>query len=462
MDSIALDSLPKTIKEAIYLARRLDLEYIWIDALCIIQQQKDNSDWIRESSRMRSVYGGSYITLAASTAANVYEGGLEVPLYHCGGFCARVTSTQWCRVQTFFSDHAYQEASIHTPLATRAWAFQEKLLSPRIIYFGSNGLFWECRSIIASQYLPDGFPDSATTSAVLSRPENEAFDWFFIVRYYSGANLSYGSDRLPALSGIARKQQEITGETYLAGMWKEGLIEQLPWHRTSEKRKRPGRRVPTWCWTAIDGGVAYDRYRDWVRSSMQDYIRVLDAKSQTSGPDLYGSNVESLSVGCSALVHGQLQGPAPDDLASEHVLLDGAVTPFAIMLDCLSDETDRGNKSVYLLPVYRGFSGSARPVPREDGGEDSDGVLVHDFAVHGLVLQHNGKSKGYFHRIGSFAFYSCQEDKDIRSRSWIRPHHYFEFLEILGDVGEKSAESECARILFEPGNAGMRYVITIE
>ncbi|OTA35220.1 hypothetical protein BTJ68_04404 [Hortaea werneckii EXF-2000] len=70
--SIAM--LPRTYRQAIYLARQLGIHHIWIDALCIVQD--DNEDWQRESSRMAEIYSGAYIVFVAAAAADV-EGGLD-------------------------------------------------------------------------------------------------------------------------------------------------------------------------------------------------------------------------------------------------------------------------------------------------------------------------------------------------------------------------------------------------
>ncbi|GAB1743570.1 hypothetical protein NU219Hw_g499t1 [Hortaea werneckii] len=66
--------LPKTYRQAIYLARQLGIRHLWIDALCIVQD--DDEDWQRESSRMAEVFSGAYIVFVAAAASNV-EGGLD-------------------------------------------------------------------------------------------------------------------------------------------------------------------------------------------------------------------------------------------------------------------------------------------------------------------------------------------------------------------------------------------------
>lgn len=108
--------LPKTIQEAIDATRVLGLDYIWIDALCIIQQDKD--DWLIEAGRMRSVYGGSYINLAASAAEDAHQGLYGDPGEYYGGFAARIGEEN--ELRGFCDNLSYIDAVQSTPLSSRA------------------------------------------------------------------------------------------------------------------------------------------------------------------------------------------------------------------------------------------------------------------------------------------------------------------------------------------------------
>lgn len=157
---------------------------------------------------MRSVYGKAHINLAASGATSVHGGLFLKPEDHQGGFCAPVTLTttsagDYSAVRNFHAMDVYKDSTTTTSLANRAWALQERLLAPRTLFFGDQGLFWECRTEIASEFLPDGFPGKLGSHLV--RPENEAWAWADIVRQYSRAALTFGTDRLPALSWIATR-----------------------------------------------------------------------------------------------------------------------------------------------------------------------------------------------------------------------------------------------------------------
>lgn len=156
MDRIPQNNLPQTFNDAITVARKLKIEYVWIDALCIIQDDDaSENDWAKEAGHMSSVYGGAFVNLAATTALSVHEGFLQRPRSH-GGFVAEVTTTESSRVQCFHSVRVFEKAVTNTHLAGRAWAFQERLLPARTIFFGDTGLFWTCRYRCCSEFLPEG------------------------------------------------------------------------------------------------------------------------------------------------------------------------------------------------------------------------------------------------------------------------------------------------------------------
>lgn len=82
--AIPNNMLSKTFKDAIQITRRLGIAYLWIDSLCIIQN--DDNDWEHEASLMSSVYGGSTINIAASTAVDGTEGCFSKPDSYAGEF----------------------------------------------------------------------------------------------------------------------------------------------------------------------------------------------------------------------------------------------------------------------------------------------------------------------------------------------------------------------------------------
>lgn len=153
---IPVARLPQTFKDAIQIVRALKIGYIWIDSLCIVQDC--DSDWRKESSRMSEVYGSSYINIAASSASNPGEGCFTKPQFMCDTVEAKVTiSGQEYECWFYHIANSYTFAVEKSHLMSRAWAVQEKLLPTRSIHLGNRGAFWECRSSVGLERLPNLF-----------------------------------------------------------------------------------------------------------------------------------------------------------------------------------------------------------------------------------------------------------------------------------------------------------------
>ncbi|OCL08305.1 HET-domain-containing protein [Glonium stellatum] len=153
-DGIAWGSLPKTFRDTINFVRKLDLRYLWIDSLCIIQDDID--DWRRESAKMASIYQNSYITIAATKSADDHGGcystaspfDLDYPLTM--KLSEKVSQATLLQVYVrekilHFDDMQDVNASTAYPLLTRGWAYQERLLAPRVLHFCQKELVWECQ-----------------------------------------------------------------------------------------------------------------------------------------------------------------------------------------------------------------------------------------------------------------------------------------------------------------------------
>ncbi|KAH6677608.1 hypothetical protein B0J14DRAFT_560391 [Halenospora varia] len=162
--------------------------------------------------------------------------------------------------------------------ATEAWVLQEQLLSKRFLYFSEYELAWQCRTKIDCECKEEyPVPNDWTELA-------EARVWERIISAYTGLAITYGSDKLPAVAGIAQAFQagvfkpnngtEGLGK-YCAGLWERDFASQLCWkvHGWSPKAKPPlpGKegsteeeryRAPSWSWASIDQVVNFHLRRD--------------------------------------------------------------------------------------------------------------------------------------------------------------------------------------------------------
>jgi hypothetical protein len=274
---IPTSELSKSFQDAFIIARRLGLSYIWIDSLCIIQDSA--KDWEKESQSMSEVYSNPYCNVAAAHAIDGTQGcfidknpNLIKPLkieLNWGPKPGTYSAVQSC----YWTDNV-----MAMPLHRRAWVCQERYLAPRNLYFGDTQIYWECRVRITSETFPLGIPgrvagstkdlDPKILGAIRRKrlglpeaPELDAFSlWELIVGTYSQGKLTYVTDKLVALAGLAARIQKHTKSQYLAGMWRKHLAYQLLWQVRGLQwivcRSRPEvYTAPSWSWASTNGHI---------------------------------------------------------------------------------------------------------------------------------------------------------------------------------------------------------------
>lgn len=145
-DGIAVKDLSNTVQDAILCTRQIGLGYLWVDALCIIQD--DPSDKRRQIPRIRETFHFAAVTIVAGRSETVYDDILGKPrssgrrsgplLYYSPDISAVGT---FHLVQTRI--HQYSD----DPVNKRAWTLEETLLSPRLLIYSACGLRWQCQQV---------------------------------------------------------------------------------------------------------------------------------------------------------------------------------------------------------------------------------------------------------------------------------------------------------------------------
>jgi hypothetical protein len=160
--AILMTDMPKTFRDAVDVSRRLGVRYLWIDSMCIIQDKDDLQDWYREASLMDKVYLYSYCNISAADAEDSTKG-LFRPRWpqNVGTWNVKVDLTGFGPhtglVECTVTDERQWSRNIaDSPLNQCGWVFQERLLSPRILHFCRNEIFWECREHAACESDPGG------------------------------------------------------------------------------------------------------------------------------------------------------------------------------------------------------------------------------------------------------------------------------------------------------------------
>ncbi|KAG4439747.1 hypothetical protein IFR05_004769 [Cadophora sp. M221] len=273
--------MSKLFREAFTVTRFLGLRYLWIDSLCIVQDSAE--DWALESSLMSKVYSSGYCNIAATSSHDGSEGLFQrrnplairptkIPLTWQD---TKLGKRYWA-----VNTQVWQNNVERAPLNRRGWVCQERLLSPCTLHFGNDQLYWECRTETSCEFYPTGLPHVvpgvSKTKTLFTKIESQFLDtstsddttapygyqlWGEIVEKYSRSTLSFESDKLVAIAGLAVEIQRMVKDEYCAGLWKKNFLAQLLWRAHPEDTKLREDKVsgpkvleyiaPTWSWASI-------------------------------------------------------------------------------------------------------------------------------------------------------------------------------------------------------------------
>ena len=204
------------------------------------------------------------------------------------------------------------------PIASRAWCYQEQVLSPRLLYFHYCELKWECMEKTSCECsLADGIPHDKKEHAKALTQGSDIHSlndrWRKMVRSYVELSLTYESDRLPALSGVAKQMLPIRKGRYLAGLWEDSLFEDLMWWVTetdSPQARRPKEwRAPSWSWASIEGRILHRIYPIKTTHCTINEVEIVPAGQDPTGAVASGRLVVSGILIPAILRHAS---PIPD------------------------------------------------------------------------------------------------------------------------------------------------------
>ena len=310
---IRVSLLPATIQDAIRLCQSLEIPYLWVDSLCIVQD--DSEDWHHEAAEMAAIYGRSALTITTPQNGHCDESfgtltttptdtqPLPELIWEHRQKDTTLTGAVTVRPKAFTSrgdpPFTLSIGKTDSPWMTRGWTLQEWLLSPRVLHCGSERV-WDCYQ----EWYPETCLTYSNPPGPLNDHDNARDDlashifarmarldptigesgldthWARLVEDFTSRTLSHEMDKMPAIAGLATKFMEhshakSTGAKYLAGLWAyKGInafggrtypTSQIPsgllWRRSGvEHMRSPATyRSPSWSWAALDGPVALFR-----------------------------------------------------------------------------------------------------------------------------------------------------------------------------------------------------------
>jgi hypothetical protein len=294
LQELPYEELPQTIRDAFQVARSVGVRYIWIDSLCIVQDEKE--DVAREMAKMFQIYFNSCFTISAASALTCRDGFLKrLSVNDTGLFFLPIRvdkstkgSVLLCREGPYWAMiGAYPQ-----PINDRAWTLQEAMLTPRLLIFTGMDVIWKCQAgfkpeiaehpravneiHIENLYGPPNesrwFPalvdcgynfisiggDEGRPSRSGDGLEVMQEQWCLLVENYTKRHLTVATDKLPGISAIARLLAPRLKSDYLAGLWRQNLVFDLMWsiHRFPRPEAcKSG--SPSWSWASVQGTIEY-------------------------------------------------------------------------------------------------------------------------------------------------------------------------------------------------------------
>ncbi|KIW52058.1 hypothetical protein PV05_07729 [Exophiala xenobiotica] len=373
-DKFQMSEMPKTIQHALKLVSRLGLAYLWVDQVCIVQSNRtgvqrnnvwtnhvqddgtqdgtdpDPGEWKLEASKMHIVYGNALFTLCACSSERSTDPLLwprkawtypVSPFYFLGDWLVNV-------------DMTLKEVRTRALLSTRGWTLQEERLSPRLLYFCGQRVYWSC-FLEQRTELPAGGTAQNRPSA---RPfalgneygglsEAQTFlglryygdkirlhrEWLDLVEAYCLRNLTVAADRFHAISGLATqylsvyrtKDNEIWDQEYLAGLWRKTFAEDLAWsvEKACDPHKGLPDLAPSWSWASLplrtriktkqpikhieDFALLKESATHYEESSMSNSLKNVSLESVANSLDVCRKEAEKGAENKSVLVRGRVQ-----------------------------------------------------------------------------------------------------------------------------------------------------------
>jgi hypothetical protein len=443
----------------------MGVKYLWIDALCIIQDSVD--DWREQSNVMGEIYAGSHCNIAAMNQSGDDGFLRQRQLKIIEPFLIRDPESHSCSTTHVIGyDDFWCNSLLSNPLHNRAWVLQERQLSPRTIHFGEQ-IFWECREHKACEAYPTGIPEEFSNrrtkawrqgeqvfnprskvhadrsqqswlgveSALLPMrtrlfSQQEAGEyWSSTVERYMECELSRVADKLIAIQGLANKVHDTTGQRYLAGLWDgPDLAQGLLWYTPARQQgngqpsvKFPpgdmkGNRAPSWSWASVDANIVWKWPAQCGKPLVQINETIIhspsDGVSGVTHPPLMRISGILLAMRLRIMNNHEDGSPNEDgsydcDVLPEQTSFDGeSLEMLSNALSC-SDPTILFDEA---LAPSREIDVHLLPVVTEWRGR-----LGHPAAeVAGLILKRHGSdTRIVYERIGIFCFDNLLADDGL-------------------------------------------------
>ncbi|KAL7925258.1 heterokaryon incompatibility domain-containing protein [Trichoderma austrokoningii] len=285
-NGLPVPSFPKSIRDAMILAKELGFQYIWIDSLCIIQDSAE--DKVQQLRMMDRIYSRASLTIVAAAGSHADAGipGLQPESRSRKQHTARILEDL-----TLVALHPdTHRSAAATTWNTRGWTYQERLLSKRCLFsFPDGSVSFQCSMAVWGEDYHAETPHLKCCAPMMDISLNRSWmapgtvkergiptvhvsdtsylrEYCRLVEEYTGRDMSYASDRLLGISGVLDVLQSEFGLSFINGLPEAIIYMALLWQPRNKLKRVPTDPktslplFPSWSWTGWTGPVGYE---DW-------------------------------------------------------------------------------------------------------------------------------------------------------------------------------------------------------
>ncbi|EXK36623.1 hypothetical protein FOMG_09796 [Fusarium oxysporum f. sp. melonis 26406] len=446
LNGFCIDTMSPVVRDAVITCQALGMRYLWVDALCILQGKADVADWDIESQKMTDIFRNAYITICPSSSNSCREGFLGQRLVH-PGIRVKTPITSNAIFQNESREYSilpYFEHDKNTPSFinshefinskwySRAWVWQEVNFSARLVIFTPTFVFYRCPETLLCEngarketaIIREGLGEYHSKRYQDAQP----FAFFrTCVEDISSKDISFESDRLAAVAGVAKQVSQATSSQYAAGLWVKDIYKDLIFERNLRSRNnrdkgglekyieslktRHSAIGPTWSWPGHRAGVCWDsnfssvdhetlqlNFADW-RYECKHLVITTDKV----GDNLFGQ-VSRGSLAVTTKMASLTEIAALHDGDDDELIRDMLITP------------------EYTSQVACGIKWNWDVDNEETSSHLADKILAMAFSsclygrssirnMYGLMV-YPAEKEGEYYRVGSFEAESTADDDD--------------------------------------------------
>jgi hypothetical protein len=289
------------LRDAILITRSLGYRYIWIDTVCL--NQDDDAEKMDQISKMHEFYSNAVLNLSATASkSGVNSMILNRHLSTVMPLTLRMGSDDADASETsnslIFFNVSWGNQIEFQKINSRGWVFQERMLAHRVLHFAEDQVYWECHSLEACDTNPSGkaalqakqsdqhmkrnLSLRGRHSAHLAGTNHGQYVWLGLLVSYGSTVTTFPGDRLIAMSALARDFALAFGlpnGAYKAGLWLPHCPLALCWSASGARKRPASYRAPTWSWANVEGNISYAWHI--LQTAYESDITVVDSAVTT-------------------------------------------------------------------------------------------------------------------------------------------------------------------------------------